>query len=162
MEDNEIKRLIEASLFISGRELSLEELGRICGLGNLGKIKKILEELRKEYEERNGAIKIFCSENKYSMNLAKDLQNKVINLSPVKEISKSALKILSFIAYYQPVKQKQVIEKFGNVHNRIHKLEEMGFIKSYKQKNYKILEITKKFEEYFEITSDEIKKRIKI
>jgi len=160
MEDDEIKRLIEAVLFVSGRNLSVEELARICESGNLGKIKRLAENLRKEYEERKGGIKIFFSENCYSMNVAEDMRNKIINLSPVKEISKGMLKILSFVAYYQPVKQKDVFEKFGYVYNTISKLEELGFIKSYREKNYKILKTTKKFEEYFEITPEEIKKRI--
>jgi len=41
MEDNEIKKLIEGALFISGRNLGLEDLARICGLGNLGKVNKL-------------------------------------------------------------------------------------------------------------------------
>lgn len=160
MDENEIKRIIEAALFVSGRNLTIEELARLCESGNLGKIKRICDELKKEYDERNSGIKIYFSDNAYFMGTAKDLENKISNLSPVKEISKNALKILSFIAYYQPVKQKDVIEKFGYVYDSILKLENSGFIRRYKEKNYKVIETTKKFEEYFKITSDELKKRV--
>ncbi|MFN3527570.1 MAG: SMC-Scp complex subunit ScpB, partial [Candidatus Altarchaeaceae archaeon] len=132
MDDNEIKKIIEAALFISGRSLTVEELAGICESGNLGKIRKIVENLMREYEERNGGIKIYLSENSYFMDVAEDVKDKVANLSPVKEISKNMIKILAFIAYHQPVKQKDVIEKFGYVYESILKLEELGFIKRYK------------------------------
>lgn len=160
MDDKEIKRIIEAALFISGRNLTIEELARICESGNLGKIKRICDELKKEYDERNGGIKIYFSENSYIMDVAEDLEDKIMDLSPVKEISKTTLKVLSFIAYHQPVKQKDVIERCGYVRDSILKLENLGFIRRYKEKNYIVIETTKKFNEYFKITPDELKKRI--
>lgn len=160
MDDNEIKKVIEAALFVSGRGLSVEEIARICESGNLGKIKRIVEDLMNEYEKRNGGIKIYFSENSYFMDVADDVKDKIGNLSPVKEISKNALKILAFISYYQPVKQIDVFKKFGYVYESILKLEELGFIRRYREKNYKVIETTKKFDEYFKITRDELKKRV--
>jgi len=158
MEDNEIKKLIEAALFISGRNLGLEELARICDLGNLGKVRQIADELKKEYEIRGCAIKIFVNENTYLMDIEENLKSKVSNFSLHTEITKGMLKTLGFIAYHQPIKQAEVFENLGYVYEHIKKLEELKFIESYRDKNYKILKTTRKFEDYFSLKASDLKK----
>ncbi|PKP61222.1 MAG: hypothetical protein CVT88_00660 [Candidatus Altiarchaeales archaeon HGW-Altiarchaeales-1] len=158
MEDTEIKKLIEGALFISGRNLTLEDLARICGLGNLGKVRQIADELKKEYEVRNCAIKISASENTYLMDIEENLKSLVSNFSLHPEITKGDLKILGFIAYHQPIKQAEVFENLGYVYEHIKKLEELKFIESYRDKNYKILKTTKKFEDYFSLKVSDLKK----
>lgn len=158
MDDSKIKKLIEGALFISGRNLSVEDLARICGLGNLGKVKKIADELKKEYEERNCAIKIFVNENTYLMDIDDDLKSSLSNFSLNPELTKGDLKTLGFIAYHQPVKQADVFRNLGYVYGHIKKLEELKFIESYREKNYKILKTTKKFEDYFSLKVSDLKK----
>jgi len=149
MDDNEIKNLVEASLFMAGRALTLEEIARICESGNLGKIRTILEELIGEYSGRG--VNIISTGNSYVMSIRKDLEEKVMNLAPYPEINTSMLKTLGFIAYKQPVKQAEVIKQRGYVYSHIKKLCEMGFVESRVDGRSKILKTTKKFDEYFKV-----------
>ncbi len=158
MNDDEIKKIIEGALFISGRGLSIEELGMVCKLGNLGKIKQIADELKNEYEKRGSAIRIYVDEDKYFMDIDENLKSKVVNFSVEPEMTKGMVKTLAFIAYYQPVKQADVFKNLGYVYEHIKKLEELKFIQSYKEKNYKILKTTEKFEKYFSLKVSDLKK----
>jgi len=54
----EEKRIIEAALFISARPMALQELRTLTGIGALGYLQKVINELQQEYEERNSAIEI--------------------------------------------------------------------------------------------------------
>ncbi|CEG13012.1 putative Segregation and condensation protein B [groundwater metagenome] len=161
MEDNEIKKLIEGALFISGRNLGLEDLARICGLGNLGKVRQIADELKKDYEVRDCAIKISAGENTYLMDIEENLKSKVSNFSLHPEITKGDLKILGFIAYHQPLKQAEVFKNLGYVYEHIKKLEDLKFIESYREKNYKILKTTKKFDDHFCLKASDLKANLK-
>lgn len=161
MEDVEIKKLIEGALFISGRNLSVEELARICRLGNLGRIKQLAESLKEEYESRDCAIKISVSENKYLMDIEENLKDKISNLLAYPEMTKGMLKTLGFIAYHQPIKQAEVFKNLGYVYEHIKKLEKLKFIDSYREKNYKILKTTKKFDDHFNIKASNLKSNLK-
>lgn len=161
MEDKEIKKLIEGALFISGRNLSVEELARICEFGNLGKIKNIVESLKEGYESRDCAIKIFVSGSAYLMDIDENLKDKISNVSIYSEMTKGMLKTLGFIAYHQPIKQVDVFKNLGYVYGHVKKLEELKFIDSYREKNFKTLKTTKKFDDYFSIRASELKSNLK-
>lgn len=148
-KDQEIKNLIEASLFMAGRELTLEELARICESGNLGKIRMISEELKKEYAGRG--IEITETGSGYVMAIKKELEKKVLNLAPHPEINPSMLKTLALIAAKQPVRQSEIIKQRGPVYDHIKKLAELGFLEAKADGNSKILSTAKKFNEYFRI-----------
>jgi len=126
--------------------------------GKFRKGKQIADELKKDYENRNCAIKIFVSENTYLMDIDDNLKSLISNFSLHPEITKGMLKILGFIAYYQPLKQADVFKNFGYVYKHIKKLEDLKFIESYREKNYKILKTTKKFEDYFSLKVSDLKK----
>jgi len=157
MDDKEIKKFIEGALFISGRNLCIEELARICALGNLGKVRQIAELLKKEYDDRDCAIKIFVDEGKYVMDIRENLKDKISNISAYPEMTKGMLKTLGFIAYHQPIKQADVFKNLGYVYEHIKKLENLKFIESYRNKNYKILKTTKKFDGHFSLKALDLK-----
>lgn len=149
MDDKEIKNLIEASLFMAGRALTLEEIARICESGNLGRIRVVLEGLIGEYSGRG--IEIIPAGNSYVMSIKKELEKKVMNLAPHPEIGPSMLKTLGLIAYKQPVRQAEIIKQRGQVYDQIKKLCELGFVEARVEGRSKILRTAKKFDEYFRV-----------
>ena len=149
---SEFKQLIEAGLFVSGRTLGIKDLTEICRSGNMGTIRRVMEELMNEYSERNSAIEIYKSDDRYGMRVKGDLEKKVMHLVPETDMSPAVLKTLALIAYEQPIKQSDIIKARGNkAYRYIRKLKEEEFIESRKSGRTKVLSTTPRFREYFQI-----------
>ncbi len=146
------KRLIEAALFMAGTPLSIEELAKVCAMGDIGLVRKYIEELQKEYSERNSGIEILKMQNGYKMKVMQDLEAQVANLASAPDISAAILKTLALIAYEQPITQSRMVKERGNrVYKYIKTLLKEEFISAEKHKRTKLLKTTPKFKDYFQI-----------
>lgn len=149
---DEIKPLIEAALFSAGRPLSIEELARVCGSGNIGLIRRVVEELIIEYNGRITGLMVKKSDSGYVMCVKPELEDKVSYLVPETEIPAPILKTLALIAYEQPVKQSKIIKERGSkAYSYIKFLRQQGFIEAKREGRTRILSVTPKFKEYFRI-----------
>ncbi len=154
MGTNDIKSLIEAALFASGRSLTLEEIANLCKSGNIGFIRRTIEELIREYSERRSGLEICESANGYSMRIKREFEQDVIQLIPETEIEPAVLKTLALIAYEEPIKQSKVVEERGNrAYRYIKKLREQELINAEKCGRTRLLRTTPKFREYFQIVN---------
>ena len=143
---------IEASLFISGRIMSIEELARVCKTGNLSKIRSAVEELQREYKERNSGIEIYIIKNSCGMRPKQEIEDKIMYLAPEGDMPHSMVKTLALIAYKQPVNQSAVARiRGGGVYDHIHKLVEMDLVSSKKHGRTHILSTTPNFNKYFQV-----------
>ncbi|MFA5333837.1 MAG: SMC-Scp complex subunit ScpB [Candidatus Nanoarchaeia archaeon] len=153
---NELKKKIEALLFIISKGLSADEL---CQKTNCTKQEaiNILNELKSEYEANDKAFTILNLNNVYRMTVHRELINGVDELIPG-DISKSLIKTLSVIAWKQGISQGEVVRIRGNkAYEHIKSLGEMGFVNSAPDgKSYK-LTLGEKFFEYFNIQKGEEK-----
>ncbi|RLI95347.1 MAG: SMC-Scp complex subunit ScpB [Candidatus Altiarchaeales archaeon] len=148
----EIKELIEAALFASGRSMSIEELAKICGSGNLGVVRRCADELVNEYRERKSGIEIQKDGSSYIMKVRNDLEGCVIHLIPETEIPAPILKTLALIAYEQPIKQSDLARERGNrIYEYVRFLVKMGLVERKRCGRTRILTVTPKFREYFQI-----------
>lgn len=147
-----IKRLIEAALFMSNSPLNIEELAKICSTGDVGLVRRAVEELQREYSERNSALEILKTGNGYKMKVVSELEQSVANLASLPEISPAILKTLALIAYSQPITQSRIVKQRGSkVYKHIKTLLREEFISAEKYKRSKLLRTTQKFKEYFQI-----------
>jgi len=104
------ERQVEAILFAASEPLDLESIQeRLKSRVNL---LKILESLRKQYENRG--INLICISKKWSFRTASNL-SKFMNLqkSNNKKLSKAAIETLSIIVYHQPVTRSEIEEIRG-------------------------------------------------
>ena len=149
-DDN--KKILEAALFVSGKILTIEDMARLCSSGNIGVIRKIIEELQKEYETRDSGIEIYESSGAYGMRVKREYEDKVIHLVPDTDMAPAVLKTLALIAYTQPIKQSEVIKLRGNgAYKYIQKLRDQELIETHKSSRTKVITVTSKFREYFHI-----------
>ncbi len=157
---DEVMRIVEAVLFSSDKPLRVGEIASIGNL-NVGDVSKAMKKLRKEYEERDGAIEILRVGNKYVMQLKPQYVQYGYALGK-KEMSDDVLKTLAIIAYYQPITQSRLREIVGSkAYAHVDELKSRGFIYGKKSGRTEVLRTTKKFSEYFGIDAskpDEIKK----
>ena len=153
------KRIIEAALFISARPLKLEELAKIAGIGSLGNVRDILEELRKEYNERG--IEIVETKEGWYMQVKNDILPLVAHLTPYADLSNGHKRTLALIAYKEPITQSSIVKIQGNkAYSYLKFLERKGLIKTEKVKRTKYVYLTKEFERYFGEEKEKIRERI--
>ncbi|MFH1403282.1 MAG: SMC-Scp complex subunit ScpB [Candidatus Altiarchaeota archaeon] len=146
------KALIEAALFVSGKNLSAEKLAELCGGLEVNAVREIADELVREYSRRDGGIEVFKAGKSYAMRIKPDVEDQVTHLIPETDMPKAMLKTLALIAYEQPLKQSHVVKIRGNrVYVYLKRLEELEFIERRPEGHTKILTTTAKFNKYFRI-----------
>jgi segregation and condensation protein B len=150
MSDKEEKRIIEAALFISARPMALEELRTLTGIGAVGYLAKVVEELRADYEERNSAIEILGADGKYEMRIRQDYVARVKQFAQDTEISKAALRTLAYISKHDGVLKSELAKRIGSsIYQDVQELVDAGFVKARKAGRSSTLHLTDKFHRYF-------------
>jgi segregation and condensation protein B len=153
---NDLKKRIEALLFIISKGLSADEICQKAGCSKEEAINAI-NELKTEYESSDKAFTIIALNNIYRMTVHRELINGADELIPG-DISKSLIKTLSVVAWKQGISQGEVVRIRGNkAYEHIKSLSDMGFINAVPDgKSYK-LTLGEKFFEYFNISKGEEK-----
>ena len=107
---SKLEREIEAIIFAAEEPLDIETIEK--RVGSTSNIKKILENLQKEYSERG--INLVCVSNKWIFRTATDL-SKLMSLqkSAQKKLSKATIETLAIIDYHQPVTRSEIEEIRG-------------------------------------------------
>ncbi len=153
------KRLVEAALFMSPEPLSINELSRISGLGSLGQLKGLLNELMEEYSGRG--IQITENLLGWKMEVRQDLLQNVAHLAPYSDLSEGCKRTLALVVYKEPIDQADVIKIQGNkAYSYIKKLVKAGLVRAEKTGRTKKLHLTKEFEKYFGQEKEKIKERV--
>ena len=148
--------LLEAALYVAGRPLSLSELCSALKTRSKNKARKLVKVVVDEYANRNTALEILeLKDERYVMQLKKELTPFVKKLVKTPLLSKGALKTLAYIAYRQPVSQKRVAEtRGGHAYGHISQLKEMTLIKGEKKGRSTDLRTTKFFADRFGLSHE--------
>ena len=117
MEENNLKSVIEALIFVSGKPIGLEQIKKVIAGTETVSLRKIIEELSQEYESGGRGMRIvevaggfqMITANNYAVFLKKLFKDR----SPEK-LSKPSLESLAIIAYKQPLTRSE-IESLRNV-----------------------------------------------
>ncbi len=148
--------LIEATLFITSKPLSLEEISKITNY-KIDIVKGIIDDLKEKYKDESHGIMI-SELGGYKMSVKPEYVTRVKSLTPHSDLSRGLLKVLSIIAYYQPIKQSDIVKVIGNrTYSYTKELEKRGLISSKKVSRTKQFVTTKLFEEYFGIDAKKVK-----
>lgn len=142
---------VEAALYVAGRPLDLKTLANIAGTRSKNLTRGLACTLRQEYAQRNTSLEILeLADERFVMQLKAEYSPKVQRLSMRPLLTTGPLKTLSYIAYRQPVAQKQVLQVRGHhVYSHLKKLEEMGLISRDRANRRKIIRTTEFFADYF-------------
>ena len=154
VEEQKSQNLIEASLFVAGRYLNIEELIMLTNLSPL-LIKTSLNNLIKKYS--NGPIRIISKNDSWKMDVASEYHYLINKLATGNtEFTKAEQETLAIIAYKQPVKQSVVIKIRGNKsYDHIKKFQDLGLVIA-KTKGHKLeLSLSEEFYEYFNVHNKE-------
>ena len=160
MEMQEEKNKVEAILFTTGKFMGLQEIAGLCGISPVETVKELVEELKKDYESKNGSLAIFEENGKYKLSIKRKYNYLTTKLLDVTEMDKPTQETLAVIAYKQPAIQAEVIKIRGNkAYDHIDKLKELGFVTSDKYGRTRLLKLTQKFFDYFDLLEDNLKEK---
>ena len=131
---SKLEKEIEAIIFAAEEPLDIETIEE--RVGTRTNIKKILENLQKEYTGRG--INLVCISNKWIFRTALDV-SKLMSLqkSSQRKLSKATIETLSIIVYHQPVTRSEIEEIRGVAFasNTLEILLELDWVKPAGRKN---------------------------
>lgn len=110
MESEQGKRIIEALIIASPKPVSATRLASIVPNASVSKIKLIVDELRKEYDEQQRGFELWPVAGGYQIRTRTELSPYVKQLQPERplRLSKAALETLSIVAYRQPATRGEI------------------------------------------------------
>lgn len=155
-EYDDIKIKVEAILFSYGDWINVNDIQNVLVLDSKLLVENALKELEKKYE-KDYPFFIEQNENgKWRMALKSEFEELVSDVVQNVEIPKNILKVLSVIAYEQPVTKTRLSEILGKaVKQEVGWLYRNKFL-SYEKKGIgKYYKVTKKFYDYFKLDIDE-------
>ena len=151
--------LLEAIMFTTTEPLSIEELQKLTK-SRKDELDKLLGELNQRYMSEASGIKI-SDIGGYKLIVKSEYMINVANLTPHADMSRGLLRVLSIIAYHEPIKQSDIVKVIGNrTYEYVKELTEKSLIKVEKKSRTRILTTTPKFEEYFDTKKGELKKNL--
>ena len=154
---SEEHRKVEAVLFAVGRDISVEDVARLCGLSEERAI-EVLRELKSEYDSQDGSLALQDKGKFWKFSVKDGYLPLVTSLVENTELDKSTMETLAVIAWRYPVLQADVIKiRHNKAYDHMKMLVERGFVaKERSGRTYKI-KLTDKFFEYFDLPSKDAK-----
>lgn len=116
MNNDEMKRAVEAILFAAGESVEISRIAEALEL-TPKKAENLLEELRGEFNSQNHGFKIMRYKDSYRFVTHKEYEEeirRVMDLNRKKPLSQAAMEVLAVIAYNQPV-TKAFVEQIRGV-----------------------------------------------
>ena len=117
MSEDNVKSVVEALLFASEKPLTLEQIRNVLDNLETSEIRRVLEELKSEYELSNRGIRVSEVAGGFRMITATGFApflKKLFKGRHTEKLSRPALETLAIIAYKQPLTRLE-IESLRNV-----------------------------------------------
>lgn len=164
MEKPEMKNIerhlatLEAILFAAPNPLSIEELAKLSKIDE-EKVKQLITLLRARYHGPEHGI-MLSEAGGYRLMVKHEYLERVVAFTKT-DLSKGLLRVLSIIAYHEPVKQSDIVKIIGNrTYEYVKHLEQLNFVKFERKGRTKMLSTTPHFESYFSVNKEELKKAL--
>jgi len=154
-----LKYKLEALLFSSARSMSIEELSNLTK-ASPEEIREELNRLKKDYEKRDSSITLIDEGNAFKLNVKSEHIPIIQQIVTETELSKTLMETLAVIAFKYPIKQSDLIKlRTNKAYDHLRELEEMGYITRQKYGRTKLIKLTPKFFEYFDLPPEKLKEK---
>ena len=156
-----LKKKVEALLFSSGKRMNIEEIAKLCH-SKPEDAKQSLAELKKEYDEKDSSLMFIEEGNFWKLTVREQYLPIVQKIVTETELSKTIMETLAVIAFKYPIRQSDLIKiRTNKAYDHLSELEEAGYISRQKQGRTKLIKLTDKFFEYFDLPRDKLKEQFK-
>jgi len=148
--------LLEAALYVAGRPLDLRELASVLKTRSKKRVQRTAQKLIELYVARETALEVLpLEEERYVLQLKAEYTPEVRRLSLRPLLSVGPLRTLSYIAYRQPLPQKQVIDVRGqHAYGHVKQLEDLNLISRERAGRSRLVRTTEFFADYFGLSHD--------
>jgi segregation and condensation protein B len=149
MSELQLDTLLEATLFGSGRSMSVKELCDSLGYDE-DEMLDCLYSLRSTLKRRRGgALQIAEVGDRWAIEVKPEIAEHLPKEAKT-ELPKKLLKAASLIAYHQPMSQSRLVELLGQkAYDYVRELAQYGMIDRRKDGNTRRLTTTRRFSEAF-------------
>lgn len=103
--------VVEAALYSAGKALAVEELAQTTGLAP-DAVRSCVAALAKAYDERGSALEVARIGDKWALQIRGEYVEKAQTFAPP-EIPKDLLKTAALVAFYQPMRQSELVRMVG-------------------------------------------------
>jgi segregation and condensation protein B len=154
-----LKNDIEALLFSSGKAMDETKLCELTGQQPRA-IRAALKALAKEYDDHDGALRLFNEGSTWKMMVRDEHIPLVRRIVADTELSRATMETLAVIAYNHPnAMQSKVVDTRGSsAYDHIKELIDLGFVTRTKHGRSFMLRLPEKFFDYFDVDGKGIKK----
>ena len=140
--------------------MSFEELKRLCRVFNDESLRKSLQDLQIDYDNRDSSLKLIHEEDTWKIQTKEDFFHIVKKIVTETELKKTLMETLAVIAWKYPIKQSDLIKiRTNKAYDHLKELEEIGYITRQKHGRSKLIKLTDKFFAYFDLPPDKIKSK---
>lgn len=153
-----LETLLEATLFGSGKSLSVKDLSESLGYEE-DEISEALTSLQGTLKRRRGgAIRIVEIGGKWAMEVHSNVAEHLPKETKT-EMPKKLLKAAALIAYHQPMPQSRLVELLGQkAYDYVRELSQHGMIMRRRDGNTRRLTTTRRFSEAFGCPHTDLRK----
>ncbi|MHA1803728.1 MAG: SMC-Scp complex subunit ScpB [Promethearchaeota archaeon] len=144
------KNLIEASLFVAGSSLNIEEISSKLNISKK-EVKELIEELAIDYLERNSALIIAqLGEDTYQLQIKTEYMDHISKFAKGGAIPEKYLRTLTIIALKQPILKSTLVKIRGSgAYEHVSYLLDRGLISAVKKGRSQELTTTEKYAEMY-------------
>ena len=155
------EHLVEATLFVAGRFMSLDELVAVTGINPIT-LRETLVSLQNKYSS-GGALNLVSNAENYKLDVNPTYHWLINKLASGKsEFTKAEQETLAIIAYKQPITQSVIVKIRGNkAYDHVKKFIEVGLIKTKRVGHTLQLSLNENFYDYFHLDKKEEKQEEK-
>ena len=149
----DLERKVEAVLFASGKMLTVHELTQTLRLPDHRPVQRALRKLTRAYSGRRTALEVKRVGDGYALQLREEYVEAARPVSPM-EIPPRTLKVLTLVAYHQPVLQSLLVKMIGDsAYDEVQRLRDLNLVRADPKGSTLALSTTRAFADYFGIAS---------
>lgn len=157
--DEELKRMVEAILFAAARKLELDEIASLCKRSP-GDILAVLTEWKTLLETSESPTMLIQDGTAWKLTVREKYVGMIKKVVTKTDLPRGILETLAVVAYKVPVLQSKVIKvRTNKAYDHLAQLENSGFITREKQGRSKLIKLTPKFFEYFDIDPSKLRQK---
>ena len=156
---------LEAALYSAGRPIHVDDLKSVVGTRSEKVVRKLVGSLAERYSTRGGALEVILHvDGRASMQLNEDYDSMVKQFNNKPLLTVGPLKTLSYVAFHQPVDQRQVVADRGShVYGHLRMMESMGLIhRERTERRSFTVTTTPYFGDYFGFSHNPAKSRLQL
>ncbi len=157
--DDELKNVVEAILFAAARKLELAEIAKLCKRSE-AEVLAILTEWKAQLDTSNSPTMLVQDGSAWKLTVRERYVSVIKKVVSKTELPKGHLETLAVVAYKAPVLQSKVIKiRTNKAYDHLAQLENSGFITRERSGRTKLIKLTPKFFEYFDIDPSKLKQK---